>query len=65
MSTTDDSSFMGKDKKRGGRIQKSLAARARRKVVKGIKFYSEMSRFAKLRALRKKKKKISKKNLSD
>jgi len=52
---------MAKDKKRGGRIQKSLAARARRKIVKGIKFYSEMSRFAKLRALRKKRKKSQKK----
>jgi hypothetical protein len=60
MSTTDDNSFMAKDKSRGARMLKSLGARARRKVTKAIKGQTELSKFARLRALRKKRKKIKK-----
>ena len=41
-------------------MQKSLAARARRKIVKNIKFYTELLKFTKLRSLRKKRNKTKK-----
>jgi hypothetical protein len=50
-----------KNKSRASRIQKSVAARARRKIVKNIKFYTELLKFSKLRSLRKKRNKMKKK----
>ena len=51
---------LNKSKNRGDRIQKSLAARSRRKIIKSIKFYTELLKFSRLRSLRKKRSKTKK-----